>query len=237
MENSILDKAKIIKLVIVAFLLGLLVLVVAVMPAEYGIDPLGAGKAFGFSKLHAAPQPKEEVADKPEVVKVAKVHKHGDGKAHKHGDGKAHKHEASKVKVYPTLRMEQAGSKPNVAIPKEYYNPAPNKQYAERDDEVVVSLAAGKGIEYKFDVLKYGKVKYEWSAGDQTVFFDFHGEVKEKNPVHPVFYESYTVAYSNSMIGTFTSPFEGKHGWYFKNIGKKDVTIKIRLKGEYKLRK
>lgn len=209
MENSMLEKAKIMRLLLISLILGAVVLVVAVMPAEYGVDPLGVGKVCGFNKLYAA---EKTIA---EDIKV----------------------EVEKVKKYPFITMEEAGSKPSIPVPQEANNPAPKKQYAEREDEVEVSVPAGKGIEYKFDVLKYGKVKYEWSTGDNTVFFDFHGEVKEKKPVHPVFYESYTVAYSNNMVGTFTSPFEGKHGWYFKNLGDKDIVVKIRLKGQYRLRK
>lgn len=208
MENSILEKAKIFRLLVISLILGLVVLVAAVMPAEYGVDPLGVGKALGFNKLYV-----DETA--PTEIPKEKV---------------------VEVKKYPFITMEEAGSKPEVPVPAEANNPAPKRQFIQREDMVEVIIPAGKGIEYKIDVLKYGKVKYEWSTGDHTVFFDFHGEVKEKNPVHPVFYESYTVAYSNNMVGTFTSPFEGKHGWYFKNLGEKDIVVKIRLKGQYKLR-
>ena len=84
-------------------------------------------------------------------------------------------------------------------------------------------------------MLKYGQVKYEWLTDKGSVFFDFHGEVKQLNPSNNVYYESYTVAYSNNMIGNFLAPFEGKHGWYFKNNGESTITINIRLKGQYEL--
>ena len=85
-------------------------------------------------------------------------------------------------------------------------------------------------------MLKYGSVKYEWySQNKEIVFLDFHGEVEEENPPKEVFYESYTVAYSNNMGGTFTAPFKGKLGWYFRNLSDKEITIIIKLKGQYKL--
>lgn len=40
-----------------------LVLVIAVLPAEYGIDPTGAGRALGLDKLHAPPSRTIEVKD------------------------------------------------------------------------------------------------------------------------------------------------------------------------------
>ena len=39
---------------LVAVIIAAIVLVVAVLPAEYGIDPLGAGRALGLDKLFAA---------------------------------------------------------------------------------------------------------------------------------------------------------------------------------------
>ena len=39
---------------LVAVVIAAIVLVVAVLPAEYGIDPLGAGRALGLDKLFAA---------------------------------------------------------------------------------------------------------------------------------------------------------------------------------------
>jgi hypothetical protein len=37
------------------------------------------------------------------------------------------------------------------------------------------------------------------------------------------------------MAGTFLAPFEGKHGWFFRNNGDQDVTVTLRLKGQYSL--
>jgi hypothetical protein len=198
------NKAYILKSLIISMIVGFIIVFVAILPAEYNIDPTGLGEAIGFKSLY-------QETEKEVIVEY-------------------------KDKEYPSLKMEDAGSKPSVKIPKEYYNPAPNKQFEEREDVVEIKLGAKKGVEYKVDMLKYGKLKYEWKVAE-TVFFDFHGEVKEKNPPRNVFYESYTVAYSKNMIGTFTSPFEGKQGWYFKNLTDKEIVIKLKLKGQYKLKK
>ena len=37
------------------------------------------------------------------------------------------------------------------------------------------------------------------------------------------------------MIGTFLAPFEGRHGWYFKNNTNKDIVVSLRVKGQYLL--
>lgn len=132
------------------------------------------------------------------------------------------------------LKLEDAGSKPDVVMPKEGHNPAPETQLDEREDQINVTIPAGKGLEYKVYMLKHGNMKYEWVT-DEPMFFDFHGEVHEEVPSHSDFYQSYTVAYSNNMIGTFLAPFEGIHGWYFKNAGATDKVVALRLKGQYRL--
>lgn len=203
-NHQIVNKKQIIKAVIFALLLSVLILVSAVLPAEYGIDPIGTGKLFGFSKLYVPVD-----AD--------------DGLTTITG------------KTFPLIKMEKAGSGPEVKRPIEANNPAPEKQYAEREDTVEVIVPAGKGIEYKIYMLKYGKMKYEWTTNKGIVYFDFHGEVKQAKETNDVYFESYTLAYSNNMVGTFYAPYEGKHGWFFRNNEKTAITVTIKLKGQYSI--
>lgn len=207
-NHPILETKKIIKATCIALLLAIIILIIAVLPAEYGIDPTGLGKTLGFAKLHQ-PEAKIETTTLQQVV------------------------EQPSRRV---LKLEKGGSSPDVKRPVEANNPPPAKQLEERQDSINITIPAGEDLEYKIDMLKYGTVKYEWLTSKGTVFFDFHGEVKEANPTDNVYYESYTVAYSNNIIGNFLSPFEGKHGWYFKNSNDTTITISIRLKGQYTLR-
>ena len=131
--------------------------------------------------------------------------------------------------------MEKAGSGPDVKVPAEVNNPAPEKQLDQREDSVQITVPAGKGLEYKIYMLKYGKMKYEWTTNKGTVYFDFHGEVKQAAEVKDVYFESYTIAYSHNMVGTFLAPFEGKHGWFFRNKSTEDIVVTLRLNGEYSL--
>ena len=207
LNQPTIETKKIIKALVYALIMGIVVLVTAVLPAEYGIDPTGSGKLLGFIKLY---QPAEATNDK--VVAETPAQK--------------------PIKI---LTLEDACSDPDVKKPKEADNPPPAKQYEAREDKVTITIPAGKGLEYKVLLLKYGSMKYEWITDKGILFFDFHGEVKEANPPKNVFYESYTVAYSNNMIGTFLAPFEGRHGWYFKNSSSSDMIVSLRLKGEYRL--
>lgn len=141
------------------------------------------------------------------------------------------------VAVRPTfkeLTLKNVGSGPEVSMPIEGKNPAPAKQYESRNDSIKITVPVGKGIEYKITVLKYGQVKYAWKANQGVLFLDMHGDVKSAD-TKSGYFESYTVANSNNMAGSFIAPYEGKHGWYFKNKSKADIEVTINLTGEYQL--
>lgn len=196
--HQILDKKSIVKQVLIALVVGTILLVSAVLPAEYGIDPLGIGKATGFSKLYVGEANTETLASGPHKI----------------------------------LQLENVGSGAEVPKPAAADNPAPATQLAERTDEVNVVIPAGKGLEYKVDMLKHGNLRYEWITDKGELYFDFHGEVKNNSN----YFESYTIAYSNNMVGSLLAPFEGPQGWYFKNNSNEDITVKIRMKGQYLLK-
>ncbi|NQY30058.1 MAG: hypothetical protein HRT69_11375 [Flavobacteriaceae bacterium] len=199
-----LTKGQILKSLLIALLIGAVVLVSAVLPAEYGIDPIGTGELFGFSKLYQG-------NNQTEII------------------------EAASSLNFNKIKMEKLGSPQSTPRPSEASNPPPEVQYPNREDSIEVIVPAEKGIEYKFKSLKYGNIKYEWTTDKGIVYIDFHGEVKQENPPKNVFYESYALAYSNNMAGTLTAPFEGKHGWYFRNETNKDIVVTIRLNGQYEL--
>ncbi len=207
-NQPLLNKKQLLKSVIIAAIIGAVVLVVAVFPAEYGRDLTGLGKVFGFDKLYMGHSSEENMDGDLQVV----------------------------PKNVKRLKIEKLGSPASVPKPAASENPPPSEQLALRSDEITIVVPSGKGLEYKFKALKLGSIKYDWSTSkNNIVYIDFHGEVHEENPPEEIFYESYTLAHSNNMAGTFTAPFDGKHGWYFRNRNPVDVTVTLNLEGEYEL--
>lgn len=203
-----MNKKQLLKSVLWAFVIGGIVLVTAVLPAEYGKDPTGIGTLLGFSKLYVGHSSEADIDGMVQVV----------------------------PKNVKRLELKKLGSPPSVSKPIESQNPPPETQLAVRTDTITIVVPSGKGLEYKFKALKLGSVKYDWFTNkDNIVYIDFHGEVWEENPPEQVFYESYTLAYSNNMAGTFTAPFDGKHGWYWRNKNGSDVTVTLHLEGQYDL--
>jgi hypothetical protein len=97
---------------------------------------------------------------------------------------------------------------------------------------IEVMVPAGRGIEYKFDMQKFEKMTYEWITDGTALFVDLHGEPKGDTSGY---YESYVIATSADMKGSFTAPFAGSHGWYWKNKSNQPVAVQLLVKGQYKV--
>ncbi len=53
-DQPLPSKAELIRATIVALAVAILLLITTILPAEYGVDPLGAGKVLGLDKLNVA---------------------------------------------------------------------------------------------------------------------------------------------------------------------------------------
>jgi hypothetical protein len=102
----------------------------------------------------------------------------------------------------------------------------------QREDGIVIDIPAGKGVEYKVQVRAGEKLTYRWKSAAGVLFYDFHGE--PKGAAKNVF-ESFAVGRGTLVKGTFTAPFEGTHGWYWKNSGRKPVKVSLTLSGSYEI--
>lgn len=97
-------------------------------------------------------------------------------------------------------------------------------------ETIEVIVPAGRGIEYKFIMKEYQKLTYEWITDGSALFFDLHGEPKGDTTGY---FESYAIATLAEMKGSFTAPFAGSHGWYWKNTSDFPVTVQLIVNGEY----
>jgi hypothetical protein len=97
---------------------------------------------------------------------------------------------------------------------------------------VEVSVPAGKGIEYKFQMQQYDKMSYEWLSDGEALYFDLHGEPQGDTTGY---FESYAIATLSEMKGSFTAPFTGSHGWYWKNTTDKPIAIQLMVEGQFEV--
>ncbi len=110
-----------------------------------------------------------------------------------------------------------------------------------REDTVVIEVGPNRGLEYKFSLKAGQKMKYEWNieqndeasgATEQTIYYDFHGEPEGDTTG---FFESYSISTATGQSGTFTAPFDGVHGWYWKNSTLSLIKITLVTSGEYEI--
>ena len=99
-------------------------------------------------------------------------------------------------------------------------------------EPITVTIPARSSTEYKITVQADAFMEYSWTTDQGKLFFDFHGEPKNDKSGY---FESYKKDTLESDQGSFTAPFEGTHGWYWKNSNPHAVVITLKLKGDYTL--
>jgi hypothetical protein len=97
-----------------------------------------------------------------------------------------------------------------------------------RTDRITLTLSPGDSYEYKVHMKEGEVLVYSWNA--QGVYeYDFHGE-PDKDPGNAVSYKAGNAAESH---GSLVAPFQGIHGWYWKNNTKAPMDIRLRMAGVY----
>jgi hypothetical protein len=205
------SKKAIAKATIGALLVAAVLLVTAVLPAEYGIDPLGTGKALHLTDLSkatsaAAPPKAAEGAPAPKAGEVAAT-------------------------IIPVLEPSPDGSAPKL---KGAFIPQ-SKGY--KIDSREIKLKPGEGIEIKYNMKKGAGLIYSWTASEKLLF-EFHGEpnVKPAGKEGTDYYETYDIdnqTGKDQAHGTFIAPSTGIHGWFWENKNANEVTLKLVSAGFY----
>ena len=141
--------AKLIKSTFVAIALAALILVTAVLPAEYGIDPTGVGNVLGLTKMGEIKVSLAQEAAAEMVTATAKVMK-------------TETQEVAK----PVAKASENTVETHV-------------QKSVKSDSITLSLAPDQGREVKVVMIKGGKVSYQWKTSNGRANFDVHGDSKK----------------------------------------------------------
>jgi len=188
-----------------AAVVAAILLVVVVMPAEYGIDPTGIGRLL---RLTGMGEIKQQLATAALAdAAAAKINR-----------------EASALQRADT-NPSRATSAPVIA-----HAAAPAMAAApqlEWRDEIPVTLAPGEGTEIKMTMAQGAKVQYAWVVQGGEVNFDTHGD----GPGRKISYEKGVGVSADE--GVLEAAFTGNHGWYWHNRGKLAVKVILRTRGEY----
>lgn len=166
---------------------GTLIVLGAILPAEYDIDPLGLGRLSGLSRLWA-PDEKEWKSGSIEPVHTSKT-------------------EIARHVIEIPLG---AASWPEAAL------------------EYKVAMSPGQTFLYSWTA-----ARQDGNPITKPVEFDFHGHTVENGETMTV--AEYQKSEGVSATGALTAPFEGIHGWYFRNHEEDPVIVRLEIEGFFNL--
>lgn len=99
-----------------------------------------------------------------------------------------------------------------------------------RDDVQQVVLPPFRGTELKARMKAGDGYAFDWKA-DGAVMVDMHGDPPDAKPDE--FTSYWEQAETTAQAGTFVAPFDGIHGWYWRNLTDKPVTVELKISGHY----
>ncbi len=180
-------------------------LVTTILPAEYGIDPVGIGRALGLTQMGE--------------IKKSLISNANAGETAPSAGGRT----AKAVVEAPAVTGTSASGSQSAAVTKAA-TPAPQHT-------MTVTLKNGQAAEIKLAMRKDGTVRYEWSTAGVPVNYDTHGDPVG---APKDFYHGYGKGRNKTGdAGTLQAAFDGKHGWYWRNRSGADVTITLKTSGDY----
>jgi hypothetical protein len=97
-------------------------------------------------------------------------------------------------------------------------------------DSITFTLAPGDFVEYKYRMDKGAPMLYAWTAS-ATVEYDFHTEPQNEPSSEAI---SFDFGAESTRTGSYVAPFDGMHGWYWKNPTDAAVTITLKSQGFYR---
>lgn len=209
------------------------ILVVAVLPAEYGIDPTGLGGALGLTpmgEMKRAEAALEDAEAQAAPVAVAEALPPAPPAASPAPTAA----EPGAATPAPAAPSQPAAAKlaavlPTTATPAAA-RPAPAPAApAEQSGEVALTLAPNQGREVKALMKAGDGFRYEWKTDGAEVRFELHGERLGASEA----FTSYEKGVATGASGNFTAPFDGTHGWYWRNRTDKPVTITVKATGKF----
>ena len=207
---------------------ALALLVLVWLPAEYGLDATGLGRAMGLTQMGEIKQQLYTEAAAEDALLAAQA-------------------AATQVAADPALiaRFEALeerlasiaaaiGSAPPRAEPQASVAIAPQAPQAPQApaapawrDEVSYTLAPTEGIEIKLVMTQDARAEFTWTANGSVLNYDTHGDGGGQR----ITYEKGRGVPGQS--GELVAAFSGNHGWFWRNRTDAPVTFTLRTRGDY----
>lgn len=201
------SQAALLKGALLALIAAVVVTVLFVLPAEYGVDPTGIGAKLGLLDIAATAESLEGSSS-------------GGGSTVVEG-------------TWPGIPEEFDFYEPDVL--SDPYSRTQTAKF--RSDKLTIELDVGEQTEYKAIMKQGDAFVYHWRLDNgTTVYTDFHADPGE-NADAAGYPDRYFIRYAESETGessgSLVAPFDGNHGWYWLNIEEEPITIILEVHGYY----
>jgi len=189
----------------IMMIVAAVILVVAILPAEYGIDPVGTGKALGLTDLAkasaktAVPAEFAEAIILPVLDPVEKKSRWGES---------------------PTLKGAFLAQPSRFNVDSREFTIKPGEGL-----EIKYNMKRGAGLVYSW--IATGKVLYDFHGQP-----DVKPKGREGTDYFES-YERDDKEGRDQFHGTLIASRTGIHGWFWENTGSEPVTIKLVTAGFY----
>ncbi|WP_312917962.1 transmembrane anchor protein [Stutzerimonas kunmingensis] len=206
------SSSQLLRSTLIALIAAGVLLVTVVMPAEYAIDPTGAGRLLGLTQMGELKQTlAEEAATEAQPPAEA---------------APAEPAATTPDKDEPVA----AQAEPAPAAAPTPAQPAPPK-VATQQHEVNLTLKPNQATEIKLEMKEGAKANFHWTANGGRLNYDTHGD-PYKAPKG--FYHGYGKGKNAPELqGELVAAFDGKHGWFWRNRTNETVKLTLRTDGEY----
>jgi len=209
--NELPSSATLLRSTIFAILGAGLILVTIVLPAEYGIDPIGVGRVLGLTEVGEI---------KAQLAAEAEANRGLTADAERMGGAE------TPVEVpVPAAETEQEA----VAATAEgtLVETASPVEPETRSDEITIELAPGEGTEVKLAMKSGEKADFDWTANGSVLNYDQHGDGVGRS----ISYEKGRGVAKDD--GVIEAAFDGYHGWFWRNRTDTNVKVTLRTSGTY----
>ncbi|ADM10824.1 hypothetical protein PB2503_00285 [Parvularcula bermudensis HTCC2503] len=210
-KDELPSTAQLLRSTVIALMIAAVILVVAVLPGEYGIDPTRIGRALGLTQMGEIKQQLAEEAAADEAL-------------------------AEPVVVEPVVTEPDVTASEPAAAPSPDTTPAPEEPAAPVPaapiwkDEQSATLAPDAATEIKLVMEEGAAAEYEWTVDTGHLNYDLHADYPQGGGFH-----SYKKGRAvTEDAGSFTAEFDGAHGWFWRNRSGETVTVTLKVRGDYK---
>lgn len=233
---------KLLRSTLLAAVVASVLLTTVVLPAEYAIDPIGAGRLLGLTEMGEIKTQLAEEAELDQANNEAaamqvsqptapqETASDNQGTAGTAADPQTSDVESDQaVSSVPDQEVVQPEASLALAdaLAAEEASSQATEEAATWSDEVTFTLTPGEGTEYKLTMEEGAVATYAWASDGGPLNFDTHGDGNGNS----ISYEKGRGVPEDE--GELEAAFTGNHGWFFRNRNDNDVTVLLRVGGDY----